>query len=183
MLTCSDSFCCRMLSYSARTFSTLSAHILSAIICICFKVKMGLSSLPVAVPREVPATAMWSISIIGSGELGAEPGDGGPQCDGDPGELGPAPTTPCPANCRRRFSRLISSRKLLAICSGVSGVSRNTEGGGPAFSGVQWGLRTAPPHCLLRFCGLEGECRGSKSRLLLRVTQAITMQRAPVLGS
>ena len=164
LFTCSDSFCCKILSYSFLTCSTLSSHIRSAIIIICFRVNIGFSAFPFPVaPEEQPAA---SVSIIGSGELGeageagAELGDGGL-----PGEAGPA-------ICRLFFSRLISSLKLLAICSGVSGVSRNTEGAGWTFSGVQWGLVVIGTHLLL-LLGREGEWRGSKSRLLLRVTQAI----------
>jgi len=140
---CSDNFCCRMLSYSVLTCSTLSSHILSAIMVICFRVKMGFSGFPLLVPA-------CSMSIIGSGELGAERGEGGPW-EGEPGEGGPA-------NWRRFLSRLISSLRLLAICSGVRGVSLNTEGvavGWGVFSGVQWGLCMGT-HLLL-FCGRDGE--------------------------
>jgi len=167
---CSESFCWRMLSYSALTCSTLSAHILSAIIIICFSVKMGLvlSALLLLEPAAA-IIAPWSMSIIGSGELGADPGEAGSWwAPGDPGELGPT-------NCLLRFSRLISSLRLLAICSGVRGVSLNTEGGGwTLFSGVQWGLWCMGAHLLL-FWGRVGEWRGSKSKLLLRVTHAILL--------
>jgi len=103
---------------------------------------------------------------MGSGELGALDGEAGAG-GGEPGDEGP------PQNCRRRFSRLISSLRLLAICSGVSGVSLNTEGtAGGAFSGVQWGGVWMGTQRRLLF-GREGECSGSKSKLRLRVTQAI----------
>jgi len=169
---CSESFCCKMLSYSFLTCSTLSSHILSAIIIICFRVNIGFSAFPLPAvedeeDEEEEEQAAASISIMGSGEegeAGAELGDGGL-----PGETGPA-------ICRLFLRRLISSLRLLAICSGVSGVSRNTEGAGWTFSGVQWGLVVIGTHLLL-LLGLEGECRGSKSRLLLRVTHAIATQQ------
>jgi len=125
---CSDSFCCRMLSYSVLTCSTLSSHILSAIMVICFRVKIGFSTLPLLVPA-------CSMSIMGSGELGADTGEGGPWDTGEPGDCGPV-------NWRRFLSLLISSLRLLAICSGVRGVSLKTEGvaEGVCFSGVQCGL-------------------------------------------
>ena len=173
IFTCSESFCCKILSYSFLTCSTLSSHILSAIIIICFRVNIGFSAFPVPVvveeeeEEEQPAA---SISIMGSGELGEEGEAGAELGDGGlPGETGPA-------ICRLFFRRLISSLKLLAICSGVSGVSRNTEGAGWTFSGVQWGLVVIGTHLLL-LLGREGECRGSKSRLLLRVTHAIAVQQ------
>jgi hypothetical protein len=168
---CSDSFCCKMLSYSFLTCSTLSSHILSAIIIICFRVNIGFSAFPLPVEEEEEVEqAAASISIMGSGELGEEGEAGAELGDGGlPGETGPA-------ICRLFFRRLISSLKLLAICSGVSGVSLNTEGAGCTFSGVQWGLVVIGTHLLL-LLGLEGEWRGSKSRLLLRVTHAIATQQ------
>ena len=169
IVTCSDSFCCKMLSYSFLTCSTLSSHILSAIIIICFRVNIGFSAFPLPVEEEVEQAAA-TISIMGSGELGEEGEAGAELGDGGlPGETGPA-------ICRLFFRRLISSLKLFAICSGVSGVSLNTEGAGCTFSGVQWGLVVIGTHLLLLF-GLEGEWRGSKSRLLLRVTHAIATQQ------
>jgi len=73
--------------------------------------------------------------MIGSGEAGAllGPGEEGP---GEDGLLG------YPTICLRFFILLISSLKLLAICSGVSGDSVNDEGfwSSPSlifFSGVQ----------------------------------------------
>jgi hypothetical protein len=168
---CSESFCCKILSYSFLTCSTLSSHILSAIIIICFRVNIGFSAFPLPVEEEDEdeeevEQAAASISIMGSGELGEEGEAGDELGDGGlPGETGPA-------ICRLFFRRLISSLKLLAICSGVSGVSLNTAGAGCTFSGVQWGLVVIGTHLLL-LLGLEGECRGSKSRLLLRVTHAI----------
>ena len=131
LFTCSDSFCCKILSYSFLTCSTLSSHILSAIIIICFRVNIGFSAFPLPEVEEEEEHPAASISIMGSGEpgeegeAGAELGDGGL-----PGEAGPA-------ICRLFFRRLISSLRLLAICSGVSGVSLNTEGAGWTFSGVQ----------------------------------------------
>ena len=90
-----------MLSYSALTCSTLSSHILSAIMIICFRVKIGfsLSLSPTAAALALmallePAMAIVSMSIIGSGELGADTGDGGSRSwwdEGEPGgEEGPA---------------------------------------------------------------------------------------------
>ena len=62
-------------------------------------------------------------SIMGSGELGALAGEGGPppvvQEWGAP-----------PRNSRLFFSRFISSRRLLAICSGVRADSLNSGGEG-----------------------------------------------------
>ena len=172
IVTCSESFCCKMLSYSFLTCSTLSSHIRSAIIIICFRVNIGFSGfpLPAVEDEEEEEQAAASISIMGSGELGEEGEAGAELGDGGlPGEAGPA-------ICRLFLSRLISSLRLLAICSGVSGVSRNTEGAGWTFSGVQWGLVVIGTHLLL-LLGREGECRGSKSRLLLRVTHAIAVQQ------
>ena len=171
IVTCSESFCCKILSYSFLTCSTLSSHILSAIIIICFRVNIGFSAFPLpAEEEEEEEQAVASISIMGSGELG-EAGEAGAELGegGLPGEEGPA-------IWRLFFRRLISSLRLLAICSGVSGVSRNTEGAGWTFSGVQWGLVVIGTHLLL-LLGREGEWRGSKSRLLLRVTQAIATQQ------
>merc|ERR1719370_2214935 len=62
-----------------------SSHILSAIIIICFRVNIGFSGLPVELVALELEQAAASISIIGSGELGEDPGEGGL-----PGEAGPA---------------------------------------------------------------------------------------------
>ena len=77
-----------MLSYSFLTCSTLSSHIRSAIIIICFRVNIGFSDLPEELAALELEQAAASISIMGSGELGElgdDPGDGGL-----PGEAGPA---------------------------------------------------------------------------------------------
>jgi len=131
---------------------------------------MGLSCLAEVVDEdgELLGPACPSImcaSNIGSGEEGAEPGEGGP----------------CPRNSRRFFRRFISSLRLLAICSGVSTDSLNSEGFvGELHSPVSLLLGLQPwgwpmgTHLLL-LMGLLGEWRGSKSRERFKVTQAILL--------
>jgi len=100
-----------------------------------------------------------SVSIMGSGEDGADPGDKGP--------LG------WPTICLLFFILLISSLKLLAICECVKGDSMKDEGFGLSSSLIFFsGVQCRGTHRLL-LLGLLGEYRGSKSRLLFRVTQAI----------
>jgi len=128
-------------------------------------VKIGFSEPGLLLPPTC-----CSVSIIGSGEAGAELGDRGEE-GGEEGDGGPR-------NCFLFFSRFISSLKLLAICSGVRGVSLKGEGllGGKL-------LELAPPCCFsgvqcmgthrLLLVGLLGEWSGSKSMDLFSVTQAM----------
>jgi len=103
---------------------------------------------------------MCSVSIIGSGEEGADPGEDGSTIN------------------RRFFILLISSLTFIAICSGVRLDSLKQLlglGGSPSlifFSGV---AQCIGIH-LLRLLVRLGEYRGSKSgRLRLSVTHAILL--------
>jgi len=133
-------------------------------------VKIGFSLTSVLLEDEGAALVPSIPSmVIGSGLLGALEGDGGyPMLEGLVGLVG---------NCLRFLRRLISFLRLSAISAGLSLFSLKTLGAGVgitsswrAFSGVQWrGTQRR------RLVGREGEWRGSKSRLLLRVTHAIAV--------
>merc|ERR1719237_560419 len=90
---------------------------------ICLRVKIGLSGFDGVAAATAEALAaellvppccpsIMCASTIGSGEEGADPGEGGPW----------------PRNSRRFFSLFISSLRLLAICSGVNTDSLNSDG-------------------------------------------------------
>ncbi len=126
----------------------LTLHILSQIMVICLSVKMGLFSalcssalLAAPCPERMPAAALTAAasSIMGSG-LPGEPGDPGDLGGGDggggggggalPGDAGPAwaQRGVGAASWRRRFRRLSSSLRLLAIWEGDRVDSVKTEG-------------------------------------------------------
>lgn len=118
---------------------SLTLHILSQIIVICFRVNTGLSW-----PRRDPSAVPAVESIMQSGKHKVNACPLGETCLGLPeaGDKGPVGLAisvgegvclwwwrVSPASCLLRLALLSSSRRLLAISMGVSVEARNTDTG------------------------------------------------------
>lgn len=126
---CSPSFCCRILSYSARTLSVLSWHIFSQMSVICLRVKIGFSLL-----LEDEAAAFigdsddagevadveddWLRSALAAARMAEASSIMGSGLDGGLQRLG---------ICFLFLSLLSSSLRFAATSAGVRAVSLNTE--------------------------------------------------------
>lgn len=144
---CSESFCCRICSYSSRTLSVRSLHILSQMMVIWRIVKIGFSLCGDAAAAAAGLCA--DDDDMGSGELGGDERPGLPGASAADEHDGRACIG---ANCLLRLILLSSSLRFSAISPGVRTDSWKALGDGagrPIMNGEDGdGSRLSSRRCL-----------------------------------